>query len=105
MNELFSFTSLSATIRRRRVRRISRFLHERLKFVLGPQDIGIFPGLFRTDVVAACELRGNRSAELEAICARERKRLQAGTDEGFTYEGPGAVELVERLNELYGIDD
>ena len=31
--------------------------------------------------------------------------MQAGTDEGISYEGPGAVELVTRLNERYGVDD
>jgi hypothetical protein len=84
---------------------ITHFLHERLKFDIGPGDRGISPSPFRTDVVDACELRARRSEELEAICERERARLRAGTDEGFTYDGQGAVQLVARLNELYGIDD
>jgi hypothetical protein len=84
---------------------LTHFLHERMKFVIGAEERGISPAPFRTDVVDACALGENDSAELEAICERERERLQAGTDEGIEYEGSGAVELVARLNELYGIED
>jgi hypothetical protein len=43
------------------------------------------------------------SADLKTMCDRERDRIQSGNDIGFIYTGPGAVELVARLNELYGI--
>jgi len=56
------------------------------------------------DILDACALHPQESsADLAAICAREQERLQSGYTIGFTYDGPGAVELVARLNELYGI--
>lgn len=81
---------------------IAHFLHTQLKFVAGPESIRPFP--IPTDILDACQLSpAQNSPELVAICERERQRLQSGHDIGFNYEGPGAVELARRLNELYGI--
>lgn len=57
-----------------------------------------------SDIVDVCEFEARLNpAEFEAICQRERDRLRTGNDIGFSYTGPGAVELVSRLNQLYGI--
>jgi hypothetical protein len=84
--------------------RLTRFLHGKLKFLTTQTGLGIQPFPIPGDIVDACGIRGgSASADLRAICERERDRLRSGHDIGFTYTGPGAVELVERLNELYGI--
>jgi hypothetical protein len=84
---------------------LAHFLHGELKFTIGSGDSGISPSVIPTDVVATCGLhQSTNSAEFETLCDRERGRLRSGNDIGFSYEGAGAVELVERLNELYGID-
>jgi hypothetical protein len=81
---------------------ITHFLHTQLKFVAGAQTIDPFP--IPTDILDACKLHPEQnSPELVAICDREQDRLDSGETIGFTYEGPGAVELAQRLNELYGI--
>jgi hypothetical protein len=84
--------------------RVAHFLHGRLRFATTGGGLGITPYPLPSDIVDACALHGGSSKELEALCQRERDRLASGTDLGFTYEGPGAVELVARLNELYGIE-
>jgi hypothetical protein len=84
--------------------RLTRFLHGKLKFLPTQGGLGIQPYPIPGDIIDACGLRaGSASAELKAICDRERERLRSGHDIGFSYTGPGAVELVARLNELYGI--
>jgi len=37
------------------------------------------------------------------MCDREAERLRTGLEIGFSYQGPAAVELAARLNELYGV--
>jgi hypothetical protein len=81
---------------------ITHFLHTALEFVATGSGIAPFP--IPSDILDACDLHPEQnSAELAAICERERKRLETGHDIGFSYEGPGAVELALRLNELYGV--
>jgi hypothetical protein len=83
---------------------LTRFMHQRLRFAIGPASNGITPSPIPTDIMDACGLHPQmNSADLTAICERERGRLRSGYDIGFSYQGPGAVELVARLNELYGI--
>jgi len=81
---------------------IGHYLHTKLEFV--SYDTDIVPFALPSDVIDACELHADtNSAELEAICKRERDRLASGQEIGFDYTGPGAIELAVRLNELYGI--
>jgi hypothetical protein len=84
---------------------ITHFLHGKLRFSSGPGDEGISPPPLPSDVIDACDLApSERSTALSEICERERNRLRSGIDIGYFYTGPGAVELVARLNELYGIE-
>jgi hypothetical protein len=85
---------------------LTHYLHTTLAFVIdnSQSGTGISPFPIPSDIIDACALHpGANSADFEAICVRERDRLQSGILIGYTYEGPGAVELVARLNELYGI--
>jgi hypothetical protein len=84
--------------------RIGHFLHTQLRFVTTTPGSGISPFPIPSDIIDACVLPGRtNSADLEVICQRERDRLRSGADIAFSYTGPGATELVARLNELYGI--
>jgi hypothetical protein len=68
------------------------------------QTTGVAPYPLPSDIVDACALEPSaNSAEFEALCQRERERLESGQAIGFSYDGPGADELVTRLNELYGV--
>jgi hypothetical protein len=83
---------------------ITHFLHAQLRFSVADTVLGIDPFPIPSDILDACALHAQTtSADLKAMCDRERDRIQSGNDMGFTYTGPGAVELVARLNELYGI--
>lgn len=83
---------------------IAHELHASLRFVASEEGLGITPFPIPSDIVDACKLHSNADApELAAICDREEERLASGHDIGFSYEGPGAVALAQRLNELYGI--
>lgn len=83
---------------------ITHFLHTQLRFRVAPDGLGITPYPIPTDILDACALHPQaNSAALTALCERERARLASGDTVGFLYTGPGAAELVERLNELYGI--
>lgn len=83
--------------------RVSHELHTHLRFVTDA-GLGIAPFPIPSDIVDACALHtATNSAELTAICKREQARLDSGSEEAFSYDGPGAVELAARLNELYGI--
>ena len=84
--------------------RVTRFLHTQLKFTATEDALGIRPFPIPADIVDACVASGRvNSTELEAICQRERDRIHSGNDIGFAYTGVGALDLVLRLNELYGI--
>lgn len=81
---------------------VTHELHSRLRFVAN--EAGIAPSPIPSDILDACALHSNDDEpELAAICEREADRLGSGNDIGFAYEGPGAVALAKRLNELYGI--
>jgi hypothetical protein len=85
--------------------RIAHYLHSQLKWRFversGPS---ITPHPLPSDIVDACVIDAKaNSAEFESLCKRERDRLASGIDIGFFYNGPGGVELVARLNQLYGI--
>ena len=81
---------------------ITHFLHTQLKFKTVPG--GIQPFAIPSDIIDACELHADANTPaLVEMCEREQARIDSGNDEGFSYEGPGATELVMRLNELYGI--
>jgi hypothetical protein len=83
---------------------VAHFLHRQLKFAISQDSLGIRPFPIPADIVDACALDGGtNSSDLESICQRERDRLRSGTDIGFSYTGPGASELVMKLNQLYGI--
>jgi len=85
---------------------LARYMHGQLRFEVTDDFAGLSPYPFPSDIIDACELHpAENSAEFEAICKRERDRLKSGFDIGFSYTGPGAVELATRLNELYGIAD
>jgi hypothetical protein len=79
---------------------LTHFLHGQLRFAAGSSTIDPFP--MPTDIIDACKLHPN-SPELQAMCDREANRLQNGIDIAFPYDGPAAVELAARLNELYGV--
>ena len=81
--------------------KITHFLHTQLRFEVGG-GLGISPFPIPSDILDACVLDAN-SSDLQQICDRERDRAESGQDIGFDYTGPGAIELVARLNELYGI--
>ncbi len=81
---------------------VARELHRQLRFVHVRNSLAPFAP--PTDILDACSLHSNaEQPELEAICKRERSRLESGNDIGFSYDGAGALELARRLNELYGI--
>ena len=82
---------------------ITRFMHGVLRFVSdGGSEIAPYP--LPSDIIDACALHPETpSADLRAICERERDRLASGQGIGFSYTGPGAIELAALLNELYGI--
>ena len=83
---------------------VTHFLHGQLKFVVSQDLLGIEPFPIPTDIVDACVVGGGmNSSDLESICQRERDRLRSGTEIGYSYTGPGAAELVARLNLLCGI--
>jgi hypothetical protein len=83
---------------------LTRFLHRRLRFAIGAAGIGITPWPIPSDIIDACGLHPQmNSADLVSICEREREDLRSGAGIGVSIQGPGAVELVDRLNELYGI--
>lgn len=83
---------------------VTNFLHTQLRFVNTEVGLGIQPFPIPADIVDACALGGGmNSSDLEAVCQRERDRIRSGLGIGFSYSGPGAVELVARLNELYGV--
>lgn len=83
---------------------LTHFLHGQLVFTAGVNVLGIDPFPMPSDIIDACALHPiDNSAYLTAICDRERDRLASGIDIGFTYQGPGAVELAAALNALYGI--
>jgi hypothetical protein len=82
---------------------LTRFLHGKLRFTAGG-GIGVTPHPLPTDILDACALHpAAASADLRSICDRERERLESGHDIGFSYVGPGAIELAALLNELYGV--
>jgi hypothetical protein len=83
---------------------ITHFLHTQLRFRVAPDGMGITPYPIPSDILDACALHPQaNSAALTALCERERDRLASGHAVGFVYTGAEAAELVERLNELYGI--
>jgi hypothetical protein len=82
---------------------LTRYLHTRLVFEVVPGGIAPYP--LPTDIIDACALEPDQnSAAFVELCEREQARLDSGHDIGFSYEGPGAAELAERLNDLYGIE-
>ena len=86
--------------------RVGHYLHEQLRFVTvgGEAAVAISPYPLPSDIVDACRIGGGANpAELEALCERERERLRSGSEIGYAYTGPGAVALVARLNQLYGV--
>lgn len=83
---------------------LTHFLHLQLRFTTTDNGLGIDPFPIPADILDACALHaGSNSADLSALCERERDRLQSGIGIGFSYTGPGATELAAHLNELYGI--
>jgi hypothetical protein len=83
---------------------VGHYLHTQLRFVVVVNAVGIAPYPLPSDIVDACRIGGDANpAELEALCERERERLRTGFEIGYAYTGSGAVALVERLNQLYGI--
>ena len=83
---------------------LTHFLHGQLVFHTTTAGLGIDPYPIPADVLDACGLHpSTNSPDLTTICTRERNRLQSGNDIGLAYTGAGGPELVDRLNELYGI--
>jgi hypothetical protein len=81
---------------------LTHYLHIELVFEVVPGGIAPFP--IPSDIIDACNLHpDDNSVPFVELCEREQERLDSGHSIGFTYEGPGAAELVERLNELYEI--
>ena len=81
---------------------VTHFMHGVLRFTTSGSGIAPFP--LPSDIIDACDLHPEAaSTALRAMCDRERDRLQSGNDIGFSYEGPGAIELADLLNELYGV--
>jgi hypothetical protein len=84
--------------------RVTHFLHTQLKFVVTQDVFGIQPFPIPSDIIDACVLGGQvNSAELESICQTWRDTIANHVDGPLGYTGPGAVDLVMRLNQLYGI--
>ena len=79
---------------------LTHFLHGQLKFAPSADGMSIAPFPIPGDILDACALHAS-STELRTMCDREQENLMGGL--ALTYTGPGAVELVARLNELYGI--
>ncbi|MEM7335918.1 MAG: hypothetical protein AAF490_27820 [Chloroflexota bacterium] len=85
---------------------IARYLHSRLQFVYDPNIPAILPFPIPSDILDACSIRGfQNEVELEALCQTEERRASSGQEIGIVYSGPGAEQLVRRLNELYGIEN
>jgi hypothetical protein len=83
---------------------LTHFLHGQLRFTTVDTVLGIDPWPIPSDIIDACGLQpGANSAELTTLCERVRAGLQGGFETAYGYPGPGGVELVARLNELYGI--
>ena len=83
---------------------IAHFLHTQLRFSTTQAGLGITPYPIPSDILDACALHPQaNSPALTALCERERARIQSGDAVGFLYTGPGAGELAQRLNKLYGI--
>ncbi len=83
---------------------ITHYLHSQLFFELAPDGEQLTPFPIPSDIIDACQLDPTTNLpELDEICAREQERLDSGNSIGFSYSGPGAVQLAERLNMLYGI--
>jgi hypothetical protein len=84
---------------------VTHFLHTQLVFAVDTSALGIAPFPVPSDIIDACDLASASppSSDLELICQRERDRLASGFAIGFSYTGPGAAELVSRLNQLYGV--
>jgi hypothetical protein len=82
--------------------KLTRFLHTRLRFTVVETGPGIAPFPMPDDVLDACALRPGTEA-LTALCRSEKRRIDSGIEEVPNYQGPAGVELVARLNELYGI--
>jgi hypothetical protein len=83
---------------------ITHFLHMNLRFAASTEAHQIVPYAFGSDIIAACDLHpAQNSSALNVFCNRERELARTGIGVGTTTEGPGAVELALRLNELYGI--
>jgi hypothetical protein len=81
---------------------LTHALHQSLRFAQTEDGKRIDPYAYSDDILAACALHPDDSpAAFTELCEREQ-RLQAAPI-AVTYEGPGAAELVVRLNELYGI--
>jgi hypothetical protein len=81
---------------------IARYLQSQLVFFSAGDELS--PPPIPSDILDACALHKDlNSAAFASICQREADRLMSGIDIGFSYNGPGAVELAARLNELYGI--
>lgn len=82
---------------------IAHYLHLHLVFAAPAGAAGFTPFPIPSDTLDACEVHPNEnSADFAELCQRERDNSMGLF--GLTYEGPGAVELAARLNELYGID-
>lgn len=83
---------------------VTHFLHTQLKFAVTQDTLGIHPFPIPGDILDACVLGGQvNPLELESICQSWRDAIASGNDGPLVYSGPGAVDLVTRLNELYGI--
>lgn len=83
---------------------VTHFLHGQLRFVADTKAMSIRPYAIPAEIIEACDLHpGRNSQALNEMCDREKDRWNSGSGVGFYYTGPGAVELAERLNELYGV--
>ena len=84
---------------------LTLFLHSQLRFraVEGKGSLNIAPYAIPSDVVDACKLRKDtQSSALIAVCEAVRASIKNGWEKSTGY-GAAVPELVERLNELYGI--
>ncbi len=83
---------------------LAHYLHVQLRFRIKDDGAGITPFPMPADIIAACDLHPQiNSVDLGELCDRERSRLESGHDIGYIYSGDAAIELVELLNELYGV--